>query len=116
MPDSGRTFAGRRVFVTVPRDPLDLVTDLIERYVSAKETAPAAIRIVSALSVVVANATHIPAPTARAAARRRLADAATWFDGRPARLMALIRDIAAMDPPNRDRRRAVLTTAWADHR
>lgn len=99
----------------MPRDPLDTVSDLIERHVSAEETAPPAISIVSALSILVAGGTtHTPAPPARAAARRRLKDAATWFDGRPVQVAALIRDIAGMDPPNRDRRKAVLTAAWAD--
>jgi hypothetical protein len=32
----------------MPRDPFDTVWDLIERHVSAEETAPAAISIVSA--------------------------------------------------------------------
>ena len=96
------------------RDPLDIVSDLIERHVSAEETAPAAINIVSALSILVAGGTHTLAPAARAAARRRLADAALWFDGRPAQIAALINAIAAMEPANRDRRKVVLTAAWAD--
>ena len=98
----------------MPPDPFDHVSELIERHVSAEETAPPAISIVSALSILVAGATHTPAPAARAAARRRLKDAATWFDGRPAQVTALIRDIAAMDMPNRDRRKAVLIAAWSD--
>lgn len=96
------------------RDPLDTVSELIERHVSAEETAPAAISIVSALNTLAGRANHAPAPAVRAGARRRLADAATWFDGRPAQVAALIDDIAAMDPLNRDRRKAVLTAAWAD--
>ncbi len=98
----------------MPRDPFDIVSDLIERHVSAEETAPAAINIVSALSILAAGVTHTPAPAARAAARRRLADAALWFDGRPAQVSALINAIAAIEPANRERRKAVLTTAWAD--
>jgi hypothetical protein len=43
-----------------------------------------------------------------------LKDAATWFGGSPAQVTALIDGIAAMDPINRDRRKAVLTAAWAD--
>ncbi|UIY45589.1 hypothetical protein [Methylobacterium radiotolerans] len=99
----------------MPPDPLDIVSDLIERHVSAEETAPAAINIVSALSVLVAGGTsHTPAPAARSAARRRLKDAAMWFDGRSAQVAALINAIAALDPPNRDHRKAVLTAAWSD--
>ncbi|MHB2204913.1 hypothetical protein [Methylobacterium sp. CM6257] len=97
----------------MPRDPFDTVSDLIERHVSAEEPAPAAISIVSALEVL-ADVNSVPAPAARAGARRRLADAATWFDGTPAQVAALIDDIAAMEPANRDRRKAVLTAAWAD--
>ncbi|GJE14448.1 hypothetical protein FOHLNKBM_5523 [Methylobacterium longum] len=96
------------------RDPFDIVSDLIERHVSAEETAPAAISIVSALAILAGGTSHTPAPAARAAARRRLAEAATWFDGKPAQIAALIDDIAAMEPPNRERRKAVLTTAWTD--
>ncbi|WP_267428658.1 hypothetical protein, partial [Methylobacterium sp. GC_Met_2] len=98
----------------MPRDPFDRVSELIERHVSAEEPAPPAINIVSALSVLVAGASHTPAPAARSAARRRLKDAAAWFDGRPAQVAALIDDIAAIDFPNRERRKAVLTVAWAD--
>jgi hypothetical protein len=97
----------------MPRDPFDTVCDLIERHVSAEEAAPAAISIVSAL-IILASTDDLPAPAARAAARRRLKDAATWFDGSPAQVTALIDGIAAMDPINRDRRKAVLTAAWAD--
>ncbi|MBE7202273.1 MAG: hypothetical protein INR70_31330 [Parafilimonas terrae] len=96
------------------QDPLDVVSGLIERHVSAEETAPAAINIASALAILVAGVTHTPTPAARAAARRRLADAATWFDGKPAQVAALIDAIAAMELPNRERRKAVLTAAWAD--
>jgi hypothetical protein len=95
------------------RDPFDTVSDLIERHVSAEEPAPAAISIVSALAVL-ADTNSAPAPAARAAARRRLTEAANWFDGTPAEVTALINDIAAMEPSNRDRRKAVLTAAWAD--
>jgi hypothetical protein len=97
----------------MPRDPFDTVCDLIERHVSAEEPAPAAISIVSALAVL-ADTNSAPAPASRAAARRRLTEAATWFDGTPADVAALINDIAAMDPPNRDRRKAVLCAAWTD--
>jgi hypothetical protein len=97
----------------MPRDPFDTVCDLIERHVSAEEAAPAAISIVSAL-IILAGADDVPTPAARAAARRRLREAATWFDGSPAQVTALINGIAAMDPINRDRRKAVLTAAWAD--
>jgi hypothetical protein len=96
------------------RDPFDIVSDLIERHVSAEESAPAAISIISALAVLAGDATHTPAPAARAAARRRLTEAATWFDGTSAKVAALIDDIAALEPPHRDRRKAVLTAAWAD--
>jgi hypothetical protein len=97
----------------MPRDPFDTVCDLMERHVSAEETAPAAISIVSALTIL-AGTNALPAPAARAAARCRLKDAATWFDGSPAQVAALIDDIAAMEPLNRGRRKAVLTAAWAD--
>lgn len=97
----------------MPRDPFDTVSDLIERHVSAEEATPPAISIVSALTVL-ADANSVPAPAARAAARRRLADAALWFDGNPTQVAALIDAIAAMDPPNRDRRKAVLSAAWTD--
>jgi hypothetical protein len=97
----------------MPRDPFDTVCDLIERHVSAEEAAPAAISIVSALTIL-AGADDVPTPAARAAARRRLKDAATWFDGSPAQVTALIDDIAAMEPLNRDRRKAVLAAAWTD--
>ncbi|MCJ2052327.1 hypothetical protein [Methylobacterium sp. J-070] len=95
------------------RNPFDIVSDLIEQHVSAEETAPAAISIVAALAVLAA-AGSAHAPAAHVAARRRLKDAATWFDGRPAEVAALIDDLGAMDPLNRDRRKAVLTAAWAD--
>jgi hypothetical protein len=99
----------------MPRDPFDTVSDLTEQHVSAEETAPAAANIVAALAVLVASGTACSlAPPARASARRRLTDAATWFDGRPAQVAALIDDIAAVDAPNRDRRKAVLSAAWSD--
>jgi hypothetical protein len=97
----------------MPRDLFDTVCDLIERHVSAEETAPAAVSIVSALAVL-APTNDAPAPAARSDALRRLREAATWFDGSPAQVTALIDEIAAMDPINRDRRKAVLTAAWAD--
>jgi hypothetical protein len=95
------------------RDPFDTVCDLIERHVSAEETAPAAVSIVSDLAVL-AYTNDAPAPAARSDALRRPKDAATWFNGRPVQVAAPIDDIAAMEPSNRDRPKAVLTAAWAD--
>jgi hypothetical protein len=97
----------------MPRDPFDTVCDLIERHVSAEEAAPAAVSIVSALAVL-ASTNDAPPPAARSDALGRLREAATWFDGSPAQVTALINGIAVMDPINRGRRKAVLTAAWAD--
>lgn len=100
------------------RAPFDSVCDRIERHVSAEETAPTAVSIVSDLAVL-AYTNDARAPAARSDALRRPKDAATWSNGRPVQgrpvqVAAPIDDIAAMEPSNRDRPKAVLTAAWAD--
>jgi hypothetical protein len=110
------------------RTDFDRAVSLIERHTGADPAQALAARLFPSLAVLAIGeaeavregfrlrATGEPAPWTdiEAACRQQLARVVPDLIDPPHRIAALIDDLAAMDPPYRGRRHAILTEAWAD--